>query len=94
MGNVLLMAERRGRITLADRNDALGVLADMPIRIDEVTPARAWGDVLHLAAAHRLTSYDASYLELALRTGLPLASLDRQLRGACQTCGVALLPDS
>jgi predicted nucleic acid-binding protein len=89
--NVLLAAERRGCITLAERRQALETLAELPIRVDPHTAARAWGDTLHLAASRDLTLYDASYLELALRSGLPLASLDRKLREAAAGCGVALL---
>jgi predicted nucleic acid-binding protein len=50
--------------------------------------------VVMLARRHRLTVYDASYLELALRLGLPLASLDGELRQAAIACGVALLGES
>jgi predicted nucleic acid-binding protein len=91
VANVLLAAERRGRITLAERQEALTTLADLPIRTDPHTVAHAWGDALHLAAARGLTLYDATYLELALRLRLPLASLDRELRAAAADCGVALL---
>lgn len=89
--NVLLAVERRGRITLAERQQALAALKELPIRIDPHTAAHAWGDALHLASSRDLTLYDASYLELALRLGLPLASLDRRLREAPAACGVALL---
>jgi predicted nucleic acid-binding protein len=54
-------------------------------------PARAFGVVLDLMRAHRLTAYDATYLELALRRGLPLATGDKALRKAASTAGVALL---
>ncbi len=89
--NLLLAAERRGRITLAERQQALATLKELPIRIDPHTAAHAWGDALHLASSRGLTLYDASYLELALRFGLPLASLDRELRETAAGCGVALL---
>lgn len=89
--NVLLAAERRGRITLAERQQALATLKELPIRIDPHTATHAWGDALHLASSRDLTLYDAAYLELALRFGLPLASLDRKLCEAAAACGVALL---
>ncbi len=89
--NVLLVTERRGRITLAERQQALVTLAELPIRIDPQTAGYAWGETLNLAAARNLTVYDASYLELALRLGLPLASLDQALRHAAAECGVTLL---
>jgi predicted nucleic acid-binding protein len=89
--NVLLAAERRGRISFAERRLALATLGDLPIRIDPQTAAHAWGDALNLASPRGLTVCDASYLELALRLGLPLASLDRELREAAAACGVVLL---
>ncbi len=89
--NALLMAERRGRITLAERQQALSTLAELPIQIDPHTAGAAWRETLNLAASRKLTVYDASYLELALRLSLPLASLDQALRQAATDCGVALL---
>ena len=90
--NGLLMAERRGRITLAERQEALSILADLPIQTDPHTAGHAWTETLALAAARNLTVYDASYLELAMRAGLPLASFDRALREAAAGCGVRLQP--
>ena len=74
IANVLWLAERRERISLAERTQALTILAELPIRIDERTAALAFGATSALAAGRDLTVYDASYLELALRLGLPLAS--------------------
>lgn len=91
IANVLLMAERRGRITLAERTQALASLAELPIRIDERTATLAFGATSGLAAGSDLTVYDACYLELALRLGLPLASLDRQLCHAALAAGVPLI---
>lgn len=90
VANVLLMAERRGRITPAERRQALSLLGDLQIHVDPQSPARAWTETLALAQAHRLTAYDASYLELAVRQGLPLASRDTELRSAALACGVPL----
>ena len=89
--NVLLAAERRGRITLAERQQVLATLAELPIRIDPHSAARAGSDALHLASSRGLTLYDTSYLELALRLGLPLASLDREPRETTAAWGAALL---
>lgn len=61
---------------------SLADLESLPIQIDNETDARAWGATLDLARRHRLTLYDAAYLELALRRHLPLASLDGDLRAA------------
>lgn len=90
IANVLWVAERRGRISLADRTQALAILAELPIHIDERTAALAYGAISALAAARGLTVYDACYLELALRLGLPLASLDRRLCEVASAAGVAL----
>jgi len=89
--NVLWLAERRGRITLAERTQALAILAELPVQIDERTAILAFGATSALAAARDLTVYDACYLELALRLGLPLASLDRQLCKAAAAAGVPLI---
>lgn len=92
VGNVLVQAERKGRITSAAIRTFLGILETLPIRIDQVTTATAWHDTLALARSHRLTTYDAAYLELALRLGLPLASRDQALNAAASKEGVSLLP--
>ncbi|WP_191061164.1 type II toxin-antitoxin system VapC family toxin [Geminicoccus harenae] len=91
VANVLLMAERRGRITLAERRQALATLRELPVQVEPCAARSVWGDVLELAAGQGLTVYDATYLELALRHNLPLASFDRQLRQAAGTVGVPLL---
>src|SRR5437879_3762258 len=72
VANALLMGERRGRSTQADTVNWTGFLGTLPFTIDGETMARAWGDTLNLARAQNLSAYDASYLELALRRGLPL----------------------
>jgi predicted nucleic acid-binding protein len=90
VANVLLMAERRGRIMPAERHQALVLLGELHIHIDGQAVARAWTDTLALAQVHRLTVYDASYLELAVRLGLPLASRDMELRSAASAGGVSL----
>jgi predicted nucleic acid-binding protein len=89
--NVLWVSERRGRISLAERTQALTTLADLPIEIDARTAALAFGATSALAARLDLTVYDACYLELALRLGLPLASLDKRLCQAASAAGVALI---
>ena len=91
IANVLLQAEKARRITQEERRRALSMLAALPVHIDPDTAAQAWSRTLVLAEAQGLTLYDASYLELALRLALPLASLDRRLRQAAATSGVELL---
>jgi predicted nucleic acid-binding protein len=88
VANVLLSGERRGRTTEAKSTEFLALLETLPITVDDQTSARAWSDVLHLVRAHNLSAYDAAYLELALRRGLPLAPLDEQLKTAAEAVGV------
>ena len=89
--NVLWLSQRRGRISLAERTQALAILAELPIRIDDRTAVLAFSATSALAAGNDLTVYDACYLELALRLGLPLASLDKRLCQAASTAGVPLI---
>ena len=90
--NVLVQAERRGRISPAAIRTYLGLLEGLPISIDQPSTASAWHDTLALARSHRLTSYDAAYLELALRRSLPLATRDKALQAAARLEGVRLMP--
>ncbi|MBW4092290.1 MAG: type II toxin-antitoxin system VapC family toxin [Proteobacteria bacterium] len=91
IGNVLLIAQRRGLIRAEERARFLDQLARLPIAVDPETAARAWPDIAPLAERHRLTLYDAAYLELSLRAALPLASFDAALRRAAADAGAALL---
>ena len=88
VGNVLLVAARRNRVRVDDWREIRASLEALPIEIDPVTTSRAWGASLELARTHQLSVYDAMYLELAMRLQLPLATLDRALRGAARTAGV------
>jgi predicted nucleic acid-binding protein len=90
--NGLLSAERRGRIDGGTRRRLAGFLRDLPIGIDDETAGQTWGATAQLAELHRLTSYDAAYLELAVRLALPLATSDKPLIAAAQALGVPLLP--
>jgi predicted nucleic acid-binding protein len=89
VANALLVGERRKRITEAKVAQFLALLESLPITVDEETAGRAWQDTLHLARSHDLSVYDATYLELSLRLGLPLASLDDNLKAAAAATGVA-----
>lgn len=91
IANGLQMSVRRGRIDAATRDTALRGLALLNITTDPDTDNFAWSTTLSLADQHRLTLYDAAYLDLALRRGLPLATLDRDLRSAGDAVGVTLL---
>ena len=90
--NGLLTAERRGRINGTTRRILTGFLEQLPISPEDETAQRLWAKTADLAEHHRLTSYDATYLELALRLGLTLATSDKLLITADQNIGVHLQP--
>ncbi|MBC7292942.1 MAG: type II toxin-antitoxin system VapC family toxin [Thermoleophilia bacterium] len=90
VGNGLLVAERRGRLTHADVVQFLSLLQELPITVELECPERMLGEVLALAHEQGLSTYDASYLDLAMRLGLPLATQDQVLRQAASRCGVPL----
>jgi len=91
VANVLEMKVRGRRNDAVFRDNALTNLSLLPISIDQETDRQAWGATLRLAERHRLTLYDAVYLELALRRALPLATLETELRAAAKAEGVKLL---
>ena len=91
VANVLALAERRRRITPADSAEFIAKLEDVAILVDGETSSRAFGRVLDLAREERLTTYEAVYLELAMRLGVPLASKDADLCDAAQRLGVSVL---
>ena len=93
MANVLVAAERRGRIQPGDSEKALAAMRRLPLRVvaaDAALPLR----LLTLSRSSGLSAYDAAYLQLALDEGLPLATLDRELIAAAGDAGVALIPAS
>ena len=90
VANALLVAERRGRLEPGFTQDALADFSALPFEVDEETDRHAWTATRRLAERFGLTVYDASYLELAQRSGLPLATLDQQLARAARECGVRL----
>jgi predicted nucleic acid-binding protein len=87
--NSLLMGVRRGRITPVDAEDLLVALGKLGVQL--CAPV-SFDPLFRLAHHHGLTIYDAAYLDLALREGLPLATLDRQLLKAAQDAGVKIFP--
>lgn len=86
--NVLLVAERRGRISAADGDRFWTLLNGLPIAVDEDEPAVE--SLLAIGRELGLSAYDAAYLELASRRGLPIATSDARLRDACARRGVEL----
>jgi predicted nucleic acid-binding protein len=89
--NGLLVAERRKRIDKAKRIQLMTFLRDLPIVLDLDTADRAWEATAGLADIFKLSIYDASYLEVARRRRLPLASLDRSLCVAAKALGIETL---
>ncbi len=94
IANVLVMAERRGRITEHVRRKAIEYIGALPALLDDRTQEKAWSSSLDIAVRRKLTLYDAAYLELAARTGLPLATLDGGLAAAARAEGIALFQTS
>ncbi len=88
IANVLSRAERKDQLTEAQSEAFLEMVQSTQIEADSATFTQALTDTLQLARRYRLSSYDASYLELALRAALPLATLDEDLRRAAQKAGV------
>lgn len=90
VGNGLLNGLRRGRLTTDQARTAIVALGALPIEVDLDTASRAFSGSWPLAAQYGLTTYDAAYLELAIRRGLPLATLDERLVSAARAEGVTL----
>ena len=91
VANLLAISERTGRTNQAKITQFLRLLGSLPITVDAKTGEKAFTDVLTLARTHKLTSYDAAYLELALREGLALATLDEELKRVANKLGVTIL---
>ncbi len=90
--NALAVGERNRRITPARTSEFIALIGGLPIAIDERTPSLALSTLLDLARSERLSAYNASYLELAMRRGIPLATKDDALAQAARRVGVSLLP--
>jgi predicted nucleic acid-binding protein len=91
VANVLVKAQAKGVVSEARATAFVGLLQEMSITPDNSTFERALGDTLQLARRFKLSSYDASYLELAMREGVPLATLDGDLHKAMEQTGTTLL---
>ena len=88
IANALVVAERADRITIPESASFLALIQELPISIDSGAVSNVFGQTIDLARDHRLSSYDASYLELAVRTQLPLATLDVALGQAAKDLGI------
>ena len=91
VANGLRSAERRGRIDEREVPGIVRLLATLPIEVVPTTLEQALGDVLSLARSAGLSTYDAAYLDLALRRGLPLATADEYLSQAAQASSIDLV---
>lgn len=91
VGNVLVVAEKRKRLKFAEISQCLEILKRLNINVDIETSDRAFHEILSLAHSEQLTTYDASYLELAMRKGIPLATKDNELGKVANRLGVKLL---
>ena len=88
--NVLIGAEKRGEINLGDSEGFIIQLENLPVQVDSLTAHQAFSRIISIARTYKLSSYDAAYLELAIREGLPLATLDSDLRKAAKKAKVAI----
>lgn len=91
VANVLAIAERKRRINTLQSEEFIAELLKLGLEVDNDASGRAFDHLLPLCRAHQLTSYDAMYLDLAVRRRLPLATLDEPLRKAAKKLGVKLL---
>ncbi len=90
VANALLVAERRGRLNRGEMQRFLTFLQELPIAVEPLLRSRAFGDLIPLAREQGLSVYDATYLDLAMRLALPLATQDGALRAAASRVGVAI----
>ena len=88
VANVIARAEAKTLVTEARSEAFLEMLEGVDIKVDAATFVHALSDTLQLARRYKLSAYDASYLELALRQGLPLATLDQDLQKAAKKAGI------
>jgi len=91
--NVLVLAERKRCISLADSVRFISILSKLPILVQHESQSKVLKDLLNLARTHELSSYDASYLDLAMTKGLPLATLDKKLRRAAESVNIVILSE-
>ena len=91
VGNVLLVAERKNRLSEADGIRFIALLYQLPISVDQEPPERMIKEIFALAREHNLSTYDASYLDLAMKKGIPIATLDNRLITAAKRSNVSIM---
>lgn len=92
VGNALISAEKRKRISYADIINSLSLLESLTIHTDRETHERGFREIIAIAHAEKLTTYDAAYLELAMRLGIPLATKNAALLAAAKRTGIEVIP--
>jgi predicted nucleic acid-binding protein len=90
IANVVAKLESKGVVSEADSQRYIAILGCLNLSVDQATAAHALSDTLNLARRYKLSAYDAAYLELSLRTGLPLATLDAGLTKAATAAGTSI----
>lgn len=88
--NVLLRAEKGGQITQGESDAFISQLENLPIHVDPITSHQAFTRTVNFARTYKLSSYDASYLEIAIREGLPIATLDKDIIKASKKANVSV----
>jgi predicted nucleic acid-binding protein len=88
--NVLLGAEKRSEVDAGEVEGFISQLENLPIHVDPLTAHQAFNRTMALSRIYKLTSYDAAYLEIAIREGLSIATLDKDLRKAAKKAGINL----
>ena len=91
VGNVLLVAERNKRLRQADSIRFIALLSELPIIVEPESPDRMMNEIVSIARAYDLSTYDASYLDLAMRKGIPIATLDKGLLRAAKKSNVLVI---
>ena len=91
VGNILISAEKKHRISYAKIAEFLALIENLSIEVDHETSIRGFREILSLAHSEKLTTYDAAYLELAMRLGIPLATKDHALQNAAKKVGIECL---
>jgi predicted nucleic acid-binding protein len=94
VSNVLLVAEKRGRLSNEDINHFVNLLMQLPIEVVVEDYRRSIPRILALGRANEISAYDAAYLDLAIQNVCPLATLDNKLIEAAKRCGVPMFPAS
>lgn len=94
VSNALVVAERRKRLKEAETTRFLTLLFHLPIIVEAEPLTRVFNGIVQLARRYGLSTYDAAYLDLAMRLGLPLATQDEDLRQATSFCGVTVFTSS